>query len=63
MFNNFYIILKQFNRNIWQDWLDMLFIANQTLLFLHVKCMRFRKDKMIEWYFVLQLREPVKHTR
>lgn len=48
MFNNFYIILKQFNRNIWQDRLDMLFIANQTLLFLHVKCMRFCKDKMIE---------------
>lgn len=48
MFNNFYIILKQFNRNIWQDRLDMLFIANQTLLFLHVKCMRFCKDKMID---------------
>lgn len=48
MFNNFYIILKQFNRNIWQDRLDMLFIANQMLLFLHVKCMRFCKDKMIE---------------
>lgn len=63
MFNNFYIILKQFNRNIWQDWLDMLFIANQTLLFLHVKCMHFCKDKMIEWYFVLQLWEPVKHAQ